>query len=81
VRKLLGFVVGLLSLAALARLLVRRRRQVDPVTPLEPTREDETAPMSDDSPDDTIGERRANVHAHARDAIDAMRGRTGADDA
>jgi hypothetical protein len=81
VRKLLGCVVGLLSLAALARLLGRRRRPVDAVMPSEPARQEETAPLSDALPDDTIGDRRASVHAHARDAIDAMRGRTGADDA
>jgi hypothetical protein len=81
VRKLFGCVVGLLSLAALARLLGRRRRAADPFTPAATTQEHETAPMPDVAPDDTIGERRADVHAQARDAIDAMRGRTGADDA
>ena len=73
--------VGLLSLAALARLLGRRRTKGKAVAPAVPTTlgppavEAPTVPIA---PEATIGERRADVHQQARAAIDSMRERPAA---
>jgi hypothetical protein len=88
VRRLLGWVVGLLSLAALARFLSRRRERGSMPEPPEPTTSSMSPPADVEPtqipPDESLGARRADVHGQARATIDAMRDRpsdTPADDA
>lgn len=84
VRRLFGWTAGLVSIAALARVLARRRRHETP-TPASPASGDpadelrrklsetrgatEAAPAE---PSETLEERRSRVHAKAQEAIDAM---------
>ncbi len=88
VRRLFGWTAGLVSIAALARVVARRRRRAapppaalgeaqDPAVELRrklsKTRQD-TAPSDpvDAGPTETLDERRSRVHAKAQQAIDAM---------
>ncbi len=72
-RRFIGWIAGLVSIAALARILARRRRGPDLAVPelSEPA-----APVPDAAPpaeELTIEERRARVHGRAQEVIDAMR--------
>ena len=88
VRRLFGWTAGLVSIAALARVVARRRRHVAPPPAevgaaqdpaeelrrkLSETRQD-TAPSdpADTAPTETLDERRSRVHAKAQQAIEAM---------
>ena len=88
VRRLFGWTAGLVSIAALARIVARRRRHVAPPPTgvgeaqdpaeelrrkLSETRQD-TAPSDpvDAGPTETLDERRSRVHAKAQQAIEAM---------
>ncbi len=77
---------GLVSIAALARVLARRRRhEAAPVEPavvgdpadelrqkLSETREAPAEAPAPPEPDETLDERRSRVHAKAQEAIEAM---------
>jgi hypothetical protein len=89
VRRLFGWTAGLVSIAALARVLARRRRhEARPPAPdpgLDPADElrrklSETREATDagsaaaaSEPRETLEERRSRVHAKAQEAIEAMR--------
>ena len=82
---------GLVSIAALARVLARRRRHERTIDPpggasdpadelrrkLSETREaaDAPEPAGPPEPTETLDERRSRVHAKAQEAIDAMQDR------
>jgi hypothetical protein len=87
VRRLFGWMAGLVSIAALARVLARRRRhEAPPVVVGDPADElrqklSETReapveappePPAPPEPDETLDERRSRVHAKAQEAIEAM---------
>ena len=88
VRRLFGWMAGLVSIAALARVLARRRRDErraaepqavaqDPAEELRrklsETREAAGANESGPpEPTETLEDRRSRVHAKAQEAIDAM---------
>jgi hypothetical protein len=88
VRKLFGWTAGLVGIAALARVLARRQRaharattpalEPDPADALRQklseTRATPDAPAEPRAmePPETIEERRARVHAKAKEAIEAM---------
>lgn len=88
-RRLFGWAAGIVSVAALARLLGRRQRAEAPAGPapdpadelrrkLEAARtpgSDDGAPGPTAAPDvvETLEERRARVHAKAQEALDEMR--------
>jgi len=88
VRRLFGWTAGLVSIAALARVVARRRRHAAPPPAgadeaqdpaeelrrkLSETRQD-TAPSDPvvTAPTETLDERRSRVHAKAQQAIEAM---------
>ena len=88
VRRLFGWTAGLVSIAALARVVARRRRRAAPPPAalgeaqdpaeelrrkLSETRQD-TAPSDPvvTAPTETLDERRSRVHAKAQEAIEAM---------
>jgi len=88
VRRLFGWTAGLVSIAALARVVARRRRHSAPPPAgadeaqdpaeelrrkLSETRQD-TAPSDPvvTAPTETLDERRSRVHAKAQEAIEAM---------
>jgi len=88
VRRLFGWTAGLVSIAALARVVARRRRHAAPPPAgadeaqdpaeelrrkLSETRQD-TAPSDPvvTAPTETLDERRSRVHAKAQEAIEAM---------
>lgn len=87
-RRLLGWMAGLVGIAALARLLASRRTRVEaPAQPpfptadpadalrrkLAETRERPAPPAVETAATtETIDERRARVHAKAQEALDAM---------
>ena len=88
VRRLFGWTAGLVSIAALARLLARRRRREAPTPaaldaaqdPAEELRRKLTETRQAAAPSDaaeteatvTLDERRSRVHAKAQQAIEAM---------
>jgi hypothetical protein len=88
VRRLFGWTAGLVSIAALARVLARRRRHearppapdpgLDPADELRrklsETRVEAEATESPGTagPTETLDERRSRVHAKAQEAIEAM---------
>lgn len=86
-RRVFGWTAGLVSIAALARLL-GRRHATQPVVQPDPDPADELRRKLDENraegfphvasaavqPAETIEERRARVHAKAKEAIDAMHG-------
>lgn len=84
-RRLFRWLIGLLSALAVWKLIARRRARNDAPEAVEPdpaeelrqklaeTRPDpEPEPADDESSSQTIDERRADVHAKAREAIDSM---------
>jgi hypothetical protein len=87
VGRLFGWIAGLVGIAALARVLARRkvRRRAPAVEPpadpagelrrkLSESREaaSEAEPAVVPAPTETLDERRSRVHAKAQEAIDAM---------
>ena len=88
VRRLFGWTAGLVSIAALARIVARRRRHVAPPPAgvgeaqdpaeelrrkLSETRQDTaSSDPVDTAPTETLDERRSRVHAKAQQAIEAM---------
>ena len=87
VRRLFGWTAGLVSIAALARLVARRRRRAAPPPalgeaqdPAEELRRKLSETRQDAGPSDpavtgpteTLDERRSRVHAKAQQAIEAM---------
>jgi len=89
VRRLFGWLAGLAGIAALARILARRRHApaATPAPPLEPdpaaelrrklseSRSEPPEPTAPepDEPQKTLDERRARVHAKAMQAIEEMK--------
>lgn len=87
-KRTLAWIAGLVGVAALGRLLARRRAAAVPAPEVtqEPDMIDPAAelrsklaeqrddpPAASDEPEETLEERRARVHGKAQDAIDAMR--------
>ena len=98
-RRLFGWLAGLVGIAALARHLARRERATDAPAPAVPdpaapdpaaelrrklsqTRVDtpppqapeaRAEPAAPETPRDSLEDRRARVHAKAREAMDEMR--------
>jgi hypothetical protein len=86
VGRLFGWMAGLVSIAALARVLARRRRRETHAAEQEALAQDpaeelrrklsetrEAAGATEPSgPTETLEERRSRVHAKAQEAIDAM---------
>ena len=81
-RRLFRWVIGLASALAIWRVWSRRKRpaaaepEPDPAEELrrklDATRDDETAPPEEPTPDESLEERRARVHAKAQETIESM---------
>ena len=87
-KRTLAWIAGLAGVAALGRLLARRRAEavpgpeamqepatIDPASELRSklAEQRDDPPAAANEPGETLEERRARVHGQAQDAIDAMR--------
>ena len=87
-RRLIGWTAGVVGVAALARMLARRRPAPKPVAappaddhaeasdaasaPTSTADVEDVEDVEDEAPRESLENRRARVHAKAQEAIDAM---------